>query len=57
MSTQNFVEHLKRGAQRDADMIVKEAELTFRKVQKTGSLSDMRMRVLNVMVLARKAEH
>ena len=27
MSTQNFVEHLKRGAQRDADMIVKEAEL------------------------------
>lgn len=27
MSTQNFVEHLKRGAQRDADLIVKEAEL------------------------------
>ena len=27
MSTQNFVDHLKRGAQRDAELIVKEAEL------------------------------
>jgi cell division initiation protein len=32
MSTQNFVEHLKRGAQRDADMIVKEAELKAEEV-------------------------
>jgi len=27
ISTQSFVDHLKRGAQRDADLIVKEAEL------------------------------
>ena len=27
LSTQSFVDHLKRGAQRDADLIVKEAEL------------------------------
>ena len=32
MSTQNFVEHLKQGAQRDADMIVKEAELKAEEV-------------------------
>jgi len=32
ISTQNFVEHLKRGAQRDADMIVKEAELKAEEV-------------------------
>ena len=27
MSTQNFVDHLKRSAQRDAELVVKEAEL------------------------------
>jgi len=32
ISTQNFVEHLKQGAQRDADMIVKEAELKAEEV-------------------------
>ena len=44
MSTQNFVDHLKRGAQRDADLIVKEAELKAEELlsQSRTELIDLR---------------
>lgn len=44
ISTQSFVDQLKRGAQRDADLVVKEAELKAEEIlaQSRGELVEMR---------------
>ncbi|MGB0910113.1 MAG: DivIVA domain-containing protein [Nitrospirales bacterium] len=44
MSTQTFVDHLKRGAERDAELIVKEAELKAEEIlaQSRTDLMDLR---------------